>query len=486
MIAATILLGRALQPVELLIGGWKAMIEARAAWRRLAARPLPVAQARGWRCRRPKGRLEIERLSYSFSSRRAPLLRGVSLSVFPGESLGIIGPSASGKTTLLRLLLGIRTAQAGTVRLDGADIAQLGSRFTRPCHRLSAAGRGAVRRQHQRQHRAAAEAGRGGGGPCGAAGAGARSHPALPDGYDTEIGDGGSLLSGGQRQRIALARALYGDPRLLVLDEPNANLDDEGDAALAVALTELKARGVTVVIVSHRRGLISRLDRIAVLRNGKIESFGPSSLMLARSTIACIAQERFTKSGRVPSTDAAAGDRMNPSCRIRLPGAARWPCRRTARAAGPARGAGANRHRCRRADAVGLAGADLRRGHRRGAHQGGAGAQDRAAPRRRHRARDQGAQRTDGARRRRAGGHRRRAQRCRAVAARRPIPRRARASRARQRRDHAGARFRHRQRARQRACAAELAPPSTCRANARSSRRAAGRSTSSSRRCNCR
>jgi ABC-type protease/lipase transport system fused ATPase/permease subunit len=104
----------------------------------------------------------------------------------------------------------------------------------------------------------------------------------LPDGYDTDIGEGGCLLSGGQRQRIALARALYGEPRLLVLDEPNANLDEEGDAALGAALSALKARGITVVVVSHRPGLISQLDRIAILRNGKIEAFGPSSLVLGK------------------------------------------------------------------------------------------------------------------------------------------------------------------------------------------------------------
>jgi PrtD family type I secretion system ABC transporter len=268
MIAATILLGRALQPVELLISGWKAMIEARAAWRRLSARPLHARKAR-LALPAPKGR-------------RAPLLRGVSLSVFPGESLGIIGPSASGKTTLLRLLLGIRTAQAGTVRLDGADIAQLDRDslgraigYLPQDVELFAGSIGAnIARLQKPDPEAVIRAARL-----------AQAHDlilSLPDGYDTEIGDGGSLLSGGQRQRIALARALYGDPRLLVLDEPNANLDDEGDAALAIALTELKARGVTVVIVSHRRGLISQLDRIAVLRNGKIESFGPSSLMLAR------------------------------------------------------------------------------------------------------------------------------------------------------------------------------------------------------------
>jgi ATP-binding cassette, subfamily C, type I secretion system permease/ATPase len=281
MIAATILLGRALQPVELLIGGWKAMIESRAAWRRLCERQISERQVR-LALPTPKGRLDIERLTYGFSAQRPPLLRGVSFSVSPGESVGIVGPSASGKTTLLRLLLGMRNAQAGTVRLDGADI----SRWDR-----AALGRavgylpqdvelfaGTIAMNIARLQKPDAEA-------VLRAAKLAHAHDLilqLPDGYDTEIGEGGSLLSGGQRQRIALARALYGEPRLLVLDEPNANLDEEGDAALGAALSELKARGVTVVVVTHRRSLTSRLDRIAVLRNGKIEIFGHTATVLSR------------------------------------------------------------------------------------------------------------------------------------------------------------------------------------------------------------
>jgi len=281
MIAATILLGRALQPVELLIGGWKAMIEARAAWRRLSDLPAHAQESR-LALPTPKGRLDVERLTYSLSADRPPMLRGVSFSVMPGESLGILGASAAGKTTLLRLLLGLRTAQAGKVRLDGADI----SRWDR-----EALGRcigylpqdvelfaGTVAANIARMGPPDAEA-------IIRAARLAQAHELilqLPEGYDTEIGDGGCRLSGGQRQRIALARALYGDPRLLVLDEPNANLDEEGDAALAAALAELKTRGVTVIVVTHRRSLTSRLDRIAVLRGGKIESFGHTATVLAR------------------------------------------------------------------------------------------------------------------------------------------------------------------------------------------------------------
>jgi PrtD family type I secretion system ABC transporter len=281
MIAATILLGRALQPVELLIGGWKAMIEARAAWQRLQQRPLRP-RAEKLALPMPKGRLEVERLTFGFSPERAPLLRNLTFTVFAGESLGIIGPSAAGKTTLLRLLLGMRAPLAGAVRLDGADIARLDRDalgrsvgYLPQNVELFAGSIGAnIARLQKPDSEAVIRAAKL-----------AQAHELilrLPDGYDTEIGEGGCLLSGGQRQRIALARALYGDPRLLVLDEPNANLDEEGDTALADALTALKAAGITVVVVSHRRNLITRLDRIAILRGGKIEAFGPASLLLAR------------------------------------------------------------------------------------------------------------------------------------------------------------------------------------------------------------
>jgi PrtD family type I secretion system ABC transporter len=281
MIAATILLGRALQPVELLISGWKAMIEARSAWRRLEQRQLRQSPAR-LALPAPKGRLEVERLTFGFSTGRAPLLRALSFNVFPGESLGLVGPSAAGKTTLLRLLLGMRAAQSGTVRLDGVDIAR--------CDRAAlgqAVGylpqnvelfAGSIATNIARLQKPDPEA-------VIRAARLAQAHDLIlrfADGYDTDIGEGGCLLSGGQRQRIALARALYGNPRLLVLDEPNANLDEEGDAALAASLAELKQLGTTVVVVSHRRSLIARLDRIAILRNGKIEAFGPSSLVLGR------------------------------------------------------------------------------------------------------------------------------------------------------------------------------------------------------------
>jgi PrtD family type I secretion system ABC transporter len=281
MIAATILLGRALQPVELLIGGWKAMIEARGAWRRLGERHSPE-RAAPLALPPPKGRLDVERLIFAPAAGRAPLIRGVAFTLFAGDSLGIVGPSASGKTTLVRLLLGIRVPQQGKVRLDGADI----TRFDRdllgravgylPQEVQLFAGTVAanIARLQKPDPQAVIRAAQL-----------AQAHDLilrLPEGYDTEIGDGGSLLSGGQRQRIALARALYGDPRLVILDEPNANLDEEGDAALAAALTELKARGVTVILVGHRQSIMKQLDKLAVLNKGVFESFGPAAIILAR------------------------------------------------------------------------------------------------------------------------------------------------------------------------------------------------------------
>jgi PrtD family type I secretion system ABC transporter len=281
MIAATILLGRALQPVELLIGGWKAMIEARGAWRRLGERqsqPRETLLA----LPPPKGRLDVERLVFSVAAGRSPLIRGVAFTLFAGDSLGIVGPSASGKTTLVRLLLGIRVPQAGKVRLDGADIArfdrdQLGRAvgyLPQEVQLFAGSVAANIARLQKPDPQAVIRAAQL-----------ARAHDLilrLPEGYDTDIGDGGCLLSGGQRQRIALARALYGDPRLVILDEPNANLDEEGDAALAGALAELKSRGVTVILVGHRQSIMKQLDKVAVLNKGVLESFGPSAIILAR------------------------------------------------------------------------------------------------------------------------------------------------------------------------------------------------------------
>lgn len=285
MVAATILLGRALQPAEHLIAGWRVWSDARAAWRNLCERPARSAATRV-ALPAPRGAITAERLTFGFAADRAPLIKGLSFALAPGESLGVIGPSASGKTTLIRLLLGLWTPQSGLVRLDGADIAAWDREALGPylgylpqdvelfagtvaenIVRLGAVD-GAKRSERI----------------VGAAQL-ARAHDMilqLPDGYDTQIGDRGVALSGGQRQRIALARALYGDPKLVVLDEPNANLDLAGEAALSAALADLKARGVTVVMIAHNPALTAPLDKLLVLRNGALEMFGPSAAVRAR------------------------------------------------------------------------------------------------------------------------------------------------------------------------------------------------------------
>jgi PrtD family type I secretion system ABC transporter len=281
MVAGTILLSKALSPVEQLVTGWRGLIEARGAWARLSAMPLRKRES-GLTLPAPQGRLEVERLVYAFPNQRTPVIKGVSLAIAPGECLGIVGPSGSGKTSLLRLMLGIWQPQGGSVRLDGADMAGLDPDYlgqhvgylpqdvelfagtvAENIARLGAVDPQAVI--------AAAQL--------------AGVHELilrLSGGYETAIGEAGAALSGGQRQRIALARAFYGAPRLVVLDEPNSNLDADGEAALAQALALAKAQGISVVMVGHRPAMMRSVDKLAVLREGALDAFGPRDQVLAR------------------------------------------------------------------------------------------------------------------------------------------------------------------------------------------------------------
>ncbi|MGH8189751.1 MAG: type I secretion system permease/ATPase, partial [Steroidobacteraceae bacterium] len=286
MIAATILLSRALQPVEYLISGWRALVDARGAWTRLSERTTAMPARLKISLPAPRGRIDVERLTYAIDPSRPPLLKNMGFSIAPGESLGVIGASASGKTTLLRLLLGLRRSHSGVVRIDGGDIS-LWDRATLGQHvgylpqdvelfagtvgeNIARLGDTADAAASERIVRAAQLA---------------HAHEMilqLPEGYDTPIGDGGAILSGGQRQRIALARALYGDPRFVVLDEPSANLDATGEAALLAALAELKNRGVTVVVATHSAALMAELDKLLLLKSGAMEMLGPSAAVLTR------------------------------------------------------------------------------------------------------------------------------------------------------------------------------------------------------------
>ena len=279
MIAATILLSRALAPVEQLVAGWRALVEARAAWRRLAALLDGPESREGTSLPPPEGRLAAENVVFGFRAAERPILRGASFALEPGESLGVIGPSASGKSTLARLIVGVWRPVSGHLRLDGADVAsweraQLGRHIgylpqdvelfpgtvAQNIARLAEADDAAIVRAAKRAH----------------------VHELvlrLPKGYDTELA---GALSPGQRQRIGLARALYGNPRLVVLDEPNANLDSDGEQALLRALAELKAEGVTVVVIAHRPSLLSGVDKLLVLRDGAVEAFGPRTDIMSK------------------------------------------------------------------------------------------------------------------------------------------------------------------------------------------------------------
>ncbi len=282
MVAATLLLGRALQPVEQLISGWKQLVDARGAWQRLCKPDALAAAETRMRLPAPTGRLALDQVVFVHELTRKALVKGVSLKIEPGESLGIVGPSGSGKTTLARLLVGIWHPQSGSVRLDDAELhhwdrSELGAHLGYLPQDVSLLD-GSVAQNIARLGPVNDEA-------VVQAAQLAQAHDMilrLRDGYGTLVGEGGLGLSGGQRQRIALARALYGAPKVVVLDEPYAHLDAEGEAALAAALRALKANGTTVVVIGHRAGLMSQLDRIAVMQAGALLAIAPAGPMLAQ------------------------------------------------------------------------------------------------------------------------------------------------------------------------------------------------------------
>jgi PrtD family type I secretion system ABC transporter len=282
MIAASILGARALAPVEQAIAHWRAFVLARSAYRRLEKlldenpqREEPMTLPA------PTGRLSVEHLVAAPPGADKAVLRDVSFALEPGEALGIIGPTASGKSTLARNLVGVWQPGHGSVRLDGASLGdwsrvQLG-RYVGYLPQDVELFEGTVAENISRYAampdparivRAAQRAG---------------AHEmilGLEAGYDTPIGVGGTRLSAGQRQRVGLARALYGDPKLVVLDEPNANLDVEGDQALNGAILDLKKAGATVVVIAHRPAAIAAVDKILMLRNGAVAAFGPKNEIL--------------------------------------------------------------------------------------------------------------------------------------------------------------------------------------------------------------
>jgi len=275
MIACSILGGRALAPVEQVIATWKQLLSSRTAWARLSTllQDFP-ARKESMPLPKPTGILSVEGAFVNAPGTNLPILRAISFSLSPGEALGVIGPSASGKSTLARLLVGIWPAQAGKVRLDGADVFQWNKEELGPwlgylpqdVELFEGTIAENIARFGEVNGDAVIQAARQAG-----------VHEMilrLPQGYDTRLSADGGALSGGQKQRVALARALYGDPSLIVLDEPNSSLDDVGEAALIQALSDLKRRGKTLVLISHRPTVLNIVDKILLLREGTVHMFG--------------------------------------------------------------------------------------------------------------------------------------------------------------------------------------------------------------------
>lgn len=281
--ASTFLLARALAPVEMVVGSWRAIVTARQAWRRLddLLRRHPV-EPDGMPLPQARGALAADQLGWAPASGAPPIVRGIGFALEPGEVLGIVGPSGAGKSTLLRLLVGIHRPGAGAVTLDGADLAvwnqaQLG-RIVGYLPQDVELIAGTVRDNIARFQDAAPES-------VVAAAEAAGCHEmilGLPKGYDTQVGDNGQILSGGQRQRVGLARALFGRPKLVVLDEPNANLDAAGEERLMASLAALKEAGTTIVIAAQRPRVLEIVDKILVIRNGLPEMLGDRPSVLAR------------------------------------------------------------------------------------------------------------------------------------------------------------------------------------------------------------
>lgn len=282
MIASSIMLGRALAPIDQIVAQWKAMASARIALARLEGRlALDTVAATKMDLPTPTGRLSLANIMAAPPGIRRPVLEGIGFQVEPGEGLGILGPSASGKSTLARLIVGLWRPLSGSVRLDGATLDQwdadtLGRHIGYLPQDVELIG-GTVREAISRHQPGARDE------DIVRAAQAAAAHPMilkLPDGYMTRLGPGGAALSGGQRQRIALARALYGDPCLIVLDEPNASLDQEGDAALTAALLAARKRGAAVIVITHRASGLAACDRALVLKDGRIAALGPKEAVL--------------------------------------------------------------------------------------------------------------------------------------------------------------------------------------------------------------
>lgn len=282
VIAGSLLLGRALAPIDLLVGTWKGFAVARAQYARLGELLLAIPEEREtMSLPAPEGKLGVEHVVVFPPGSQLPAVKGVSLNLDAGEILGIVGPSASGKSSLARALLGIWPARSGKVRLDGADIAswdraELGpyiGYLPQDIELFSGSISENISRFGELSPEKIVEAAKLSG-----------VHEmilGLPQGYDTVIGGAGGVLSGGQRQRIGLARAVYNNPKLMILDEPNSNLDDQGEKELVEAINRIKQVGCTVIVITHRTMVLKCVDKILVMKDGLAVAFGPKDDVLA-------------------------------------------------------------------------------------------------------------------------------------------------------------------------------------------------------------
>ncbi len=312
MIAGSILMGRALAPIDQMIGSWKGFVSSRSAYHRLNElfEKVPAEQRR-MSLPAPEGRLSIESVAAAPPGARMATIRGINFATAPGEHVGIIGPSAAGKSTLARVLLGIWPSQVGTVRLDGADISQwnrdeLGPYIGYLPQDIELFD-GSISENIARFGEIDAE-------KVVAAAKKAGVHEMilqLPNGYDTYLNASSGSLSGGQRQRVGLARALYGDPALVVLDEPNSNLDDNGARALSQAIETLKREGVTLFVISHRQSVLKHVDQLLVLKDGQVSMFGPRDQVMAKFAQKGSKQTQDTNV-RLKAFQASRGSRSAP------------------------------------------------------------------------------------------------------------------------------------------------------------------------------
>lgn len=296
MIAGSIILGRALAPLDLMTSTWKQFTSARLAYGRLNQlfSDFPAVQA-PTALPAPQGHITLENVTLVPPEAKLPSLHNLSLSIGAGETVGIIGPSAAGKSSLARAVLGVWPLQSGTVRIDGAQIShyersELGKHIgylPQDIELFEGSVSENIARHAQPDSAKVVEAAQ----LCGVHEMILR----LPQGYDTPIGVGGAKLSGGQRQRIALARAVYDYPRIIVLDEPNSNLDDVGERALLQAILELKKRSMTVVLITHRPAILGVTDKILLLRDGVVQMYAGRDEVLAALSLKTIPSSESTR-----------------------------------------------------------------------------------------------------------------------------------------------------------------------------------------------